>query len=96
MSTKERTKKTKPTQVAPTLPTGCDALLSKMQICFALGISIRTFANMLADGAFPRCNARLGKYPRWHVKTLNAWIEAQCNKGDTSEASDGRGVQEGE
>ena len=37
----------------PVLPPGCPALLSKAQICFAIGVSSRTFDSMLAAGEYP-------------------------------------------
>ena len=84
MATKTKSKskdipKTRPT--AESLPSGCEAMLGKAQICTALGISLRTFQGMLSSGDYPKCDTRIGLFPRWRVATHNAWIEAKCSKG---------------
>jgi predicted DNA-binding transcriptional regulator AlpA len=74
---KAKGKSPKPT---PVLPPGCDSLLSKSQVCAALGISVRTLDGMIASGAYPKPDIKLGPFPRWRVATHNAWIEARCTK----------------
>jgi predicted DNA-binding transcriptional regulator AlpA len=74
--------KAKPAEKAKSpapLPAGCEALLSRAQICVALGMSMRKFQGMLSAGEFPRADLRLGGNPRWRVATLNAWVEARCS-----------------
>ncbi len=79
MKTKE--KKKAPRRPSPSeLPPCCDVLLSRVQICAALGISLRTFQGMISARDFPPFDTRLGAFPRWHVKTLNEWIAGRCRK----------------
>ncbi len=68
----------KPRGEPPQLPSGCEALLTKAQICAALGVSLRTLQGMVSGGEFPREDLRLGVLPRWRVRTLNAWIEEKA------------------
>lgn len=75
MAQKKRAAASKPT---PPLPPGCEALLSKQQICFAIGVSLRTFQGMVSAGQFPAADTRVGAFPRWRVQTLNRWIEERC------------------
>lgn len=65
--------KAAPKQAVP-LPPNCEAFVGKAQICFALGVSLRTFATMRSSGEFPDPDAHLGNLPRWRVETLNRWI----------------------
>lgn len=71
---------TKTPKQPPPLPPGCDALLGKAQLCFALDISIRSLQSMLSAGEFPPPDTRLGVCPKWRVGTLNAWIAERCKK----------------
>ncbi len=76
-------KQAKPVKPAPTLPTGCEAFVGKAQICFALGVSERTFASLLSTKEFPPHDVRLGKFPRWRVETLNRWIRRKSGIEET-------------
>ena len=76
----KKAEKPKAPKDPPALPPGCEALLSKAQICFAIGVSSRTLDSMIAAGEFPRSDARVGAFPRWRVQTLNAWIGRECEK----------------
>ncbi len=81
---KDRSTKSKPkpaVKAFPALPPGCDAMLSKAQICFAIGVSPRTFDTMLASGDYPIHDAKVGAFKRWHVATHNAWLAKTCGKG---------------
>lgn len=69
-----------PPAAPPSLPPGCEALLGKRQICFAVGVSARTFDSMVSAGQFPKPDARVGALPKWHVDTLNGWIRRKCAK----------------
>lgn len=64
----------------PAIPPGCDALLSNAQVAAVLSVSIRTVQYMVASGEFPKCDFKIGDSPRWRVKTVNAWVEAQAVK----------------
>jgi predicted DNA-binding transcriptional regulator AlpA len=59
---------------APALPPGCEAFVGKAQICFALGVSVRTFSKMCGADEFPKPDAYIGIFPRWRMETLNRWI----------------------
>jgi len=65
---------------AVTLPPGCESLLSKQQLCFAVGVSLRTFISMVSAGQFPAPDTYVGKLPKWRVATLNEWIGRKCQK----------------
>lgn len=79
MGTKVKVKpKAKKEAKHPTLPQGCLSLLSKQQIGFAIGVSVRTLEGMIASGDFPPADTRVGAFPRWRVETLNAWIDGRC------------------
>jgi predicted DNA-binding transcriptional regulator AlpA len=84
MTTKEKPRSAKappaPVMVLA-LPASANALLGKKQLCYALGVGLRKFQEMLATGEFPKADTRLGKLPRWHVKTLNEWIDRRCGRG---------------
>lgn len=80
--TKKKARKTKATKEAPPLPAISEALLGKSQICFALGVSLRTLQSMLSTGEFPKSDAHIGKFPRWRVATFNAWVRKQCGVGE--------------
>jgi hypothetical protein len=85
-TTKARPKpKPKPKGSAPAaapLPPGCDALLSRAQVRFALGgISERKLDGMLSAGEMPPPDDHIGNRPRWHVATFNAWLAARRGKG---------------
>jgi predicted DNA-binding transcriptional regulator AlpA len=79
MSAKAKAK-AKVARVAVPLPPGCEALLGKEQICFAIGVSQRTFDSMVSAGSFPRPDTKVGPMPRWRVETLNAWVSRKCQK----------------
>jgi predicted DNA-binding transcriptional regulator AlpA len=81
-ATSQTKPKAKPAKPAPTLPPGCEAFLSKQQICFALGVSLRTLQSMLTTGEFPKPDARIGKFPRWRVASFNAWVRMKCGVKD--------------
>lgn len=59
------------------LPPGCEALLSREQVCAALSISERTFRSIRSSGEFPPADFNVASLPRWRVSTLNAWIASQ-------------------
>jgi len=59
---------------APALPPGCEAFVGKSQICFAIGVSVRTFSKMCGANEFPKPDAYIGIFPRWRMATLNRWI----------------------
>ena len=81
MSTGAKKKTAGPPPAAPpSLPPGCEALLGKKQICFAIGVSARTFDSMVSAGQFPKPDTKVGLFPRWQVATLNAWIARKCAK----------------
>jgi predicted DNA-binding transcriptional regulator AlpA len=64
-----------------TLPPGLDSLLSRKQVCVALGgLSMRSFERMVSSGEFPSLDMRVGSMPRWKVSTFNRWIDAQGEK----------------
>lgn len=87
MATEAKGKKRKKSKVdrpAPSLPTGCESLLGKAQICFAVGVSLRTFQGMLAAGEFPPPDTRVGKFPRWRTETLNDWIRRRCKVAEAT------------
>jgi predicted DNA-binding transcriptional regulator AlpA len=74
----KKARKTKPTKEAPPLPAISEAMLGKAQICFALGVSLRTLQSMISTGEFPKHDTHIGKFPRWRVVTFNAWVRKQC------------------
>lgn len=74
----KKSRKTKATKEVPPIPNFSEALLGKAQICFALGVSLRTFQTMLSSGEFPKSDTHIGKFPRWRVVTFNAWVRKQC------------------
>lgn len=76
--TTKKARKTKPTKEAPPLPNFSEALLGKAQICFALGVSLRTLQSMISTGEFPKHDGYVGKFPRWRVVTFNAWVRKRC------------------
>lgn len=57
------------------LPAGLNALLRRADVAVALGTSLRSFAEMLATGTFPKGTVYPGTgQPRWTVAEVNAWI----------------------
>lgn len=75
---KDKKPKAKQEKQTPVLPNSTEALLGKAQICFAVGVSVRTLQSMLAAGEFPKPDTHIGKFPRWRVATFNAWVLKQC------------------
>ncbi len=69
---------TKPDRRPDPLPVGCESLLSREQLCSALGVSLRKLDSMVSAGQFPRADLRLGSMPRWRVATFNRWVEEQA------------------
>lgn len=68
-------------KIPPSLPTGCDALLSPAQVLFALGdVCRRKLSGMIARGEFPGPDCKVGKSPRWRVSAFNAWVDGLCPK----------------
>lgn len=76
--TKDKKAKSAAVKQAPDLPNNTEALLGKAQICFAVGVSVRTLQSMLASGEFPKPDTHIGKFPRWRVATFNTWVLRQC------------------
>jgi predicted DNA-binding transcriptional regulator AlpA len=65
----------------PSLPPGCQALLSVAQVCVALGgITPRYLRDLRNTGQFPAPDTHFGEMPRWSVSTVNAWIEKRIRK----------------
>jgi predicted DNA-binding transcriptional regulator AlpA len=71
----------KPARDLSSLPAGTEALLDKRDVCLALKIGERKFAEMRAAGEFPAPDLRIGNLPRWRPGTLNAWIERRAAGG---------------
>ena len=68
--------KTIPVRQREPLPTGCDAMLSRSQVCFALGaISDRMLTKLIATGRFPAADAHVGDRPRWTLSAVNAALQ---------------------
>lgn len=68
----------RPPKPPPALPTGCEALLTRAQVCHALSISLRNLTGMVSSGEFPRPDATIGSRPRWRMESVNAWIRGHC------------------
>jgi predicted DNA-binding transcriptional regulator AlpA len=77
MKTKTKTR-TRKTIDRSGLPATLDAALDTKDVCAALKISRRKFAEMLSTGEFPKHDLRLGALNRWRVSTFNAWMASQC------------------
>jgi predicted DNA-binding transcriptional regulator AlpA len=57
-------------------PAGAEVLMSKAQVCAALGISLPNFNRMVSAGQFPAPDLHLGRFPRWRIPTYNAYVAA--------------------
>jgi hypothetical protein len=63
------------------LPASVRALLSRAQVCEALGgCSLRKLNLMIRDGEFPAADSRLGRNPRWSVDLFNSWYDQHRNR----------------
>ncbi len=57
------------------LPPGTPCLLTKVDVCLALGIGERMLAQMRSEGKFPAPDLHLGILPRWRQATFTEWLE---------------------
>ena len=69
-----------PQRQIPPLPGHCEVLLSRSQVCYAIGVSVRSLTGMIASGEFPRAEAIIGTRPRWSVELVNGWVRAKCGR----------------
>lgn len=79
------------TQAYHPLHPSVPVLLTKQDLCRAIGCGMRTLAEYRATGRFPSPDLHVGKMPRWRTATLDAWIEKQA----AAEKRDARRQQEG-
>jgi hypothetical protein len=66
-----------------TLPPAVAGLLSKRQVCEALGrVSIRTLSEMISRGVFPNADVKTfgPKLPRWSVEVVNRWVREEAER----------------
>jgi predicted DNA-binding transcriptional regulator AlpA len=82
MKTKRKGARGEPTVEAKPIrvPTGLEVLLSRGAIAAALDVSVRHLDGMIAAGNYPRPDTHLGKLPRWHRETHDAWVRRRVGK----------------
>jgi predicted DNA-binding transcriptional regulator AlpA len=66
------------------LPMGCEPLIGKAEICQLIGVSQRTLQTMLASGAFPAADMKVGIFPRWRQGSYNAWANGRTSAKDST------------
>ena len=52
-----------------------DPLYSRSQTCGYISIDDRTLDRWVASHKFPKPDLYLGRYPRWRLSTVNAYLE---------------------
>ena len=50
--------------------------LTREAVSAALGVTLETLRKWRAEGKFPPPDIRIGRIPRWHPSTIDAWVQA--------------------
>lgn len=70
-------------------PVNVEALLTRETVARALGISLRSFDQMVSAGKYPAHDAELNGRRRWRREHHDTWVRRQCKVDDDDGAKRG-------